>query len=249
MPNLLSDTFEVYDDDSDSDRVEEEQDDESESLNTEESEEESNSDYEYDWDFDFLDDVDEQDSAFVKAAIRGDVEGMKKILQPYDEPDEEEKSNLFLSMKENKMKILNGARKWTEVQEKCGYDKSWTWFGDTALIAAARNGHFNVVKFLLLEGADPTLVSCPTDDQYENAVQAAEKSKRLGLSNSNAIKIQNILNEAMKYWSEARYASASHSKDREKAFTKREVGGLKAFAYELNQPSCFTSLKLAITSL
>jgi len=246
MPSLLSNTFEVYDDGSDSDGAEE-QDDESESYNTEESGEESNSDYEYDWDCDFLDDADEQDSAFVEAANRGNLEGMKKILQPYDEPDEEESSNLFLSMKENKMKMLNGARKWTEVQEKCGYDKSWTWFGDTALIAAARNGHFNVVKFLLLEGADPTLVSCPTDDQYENAVQAAEKSKRLG--HSNAIKTQNLLNEAMKYWVKARYAGASHSKDREKAYTKKEVGGFKAFAYELNQPSCFTSLKLAITSL
>lgn len=247
MPSLLSDTFEIYDDDSDSDGAEQ-LDDESESYNTEEeSEEESNSDYEYDSYSDFLDDVDEQDSAFVKAASRGDVEGMRKILQPYDDLDEEKNSNLFLSMKENKMKLLNGARKWTEVQEKCGYDKSWTWFGDTALIAAARNGHFNVVKFLLLEGADPTLVSCPTDDQYENAMQAAEQSKRRGLS--SATKTQNLLNEAMKYWAEARYARPRHSKDREEAFTKREVGGFKAFAYELNQPSCFTSLKLAITSL
>merc|ERR1712129_656341 len=63
---------------------------------------------------------------------------------------------------------------WTEVQEKHGYDKSWEWHGDTALIAAARAGHVEVVKYLLHEGADPTLKSCPTDDEYETAEKAAE---------------------------------------------------------------------------
>ena len=57
---------------------------------------------------------------------------------------------------------MNAARKWTEVQEKMGgYDKSWEWFGDTALIAAARACHVEVVNYLLMEGADPTLPKKP----------------------------------------------------------------------------------------
>lgn len=44
------------------------------------------------------------------------------------------------------------------------------------MIAAARNGHVEIVKLLLETGyCDPTLESCPADDVYETALVAATK--------------------------------------------------------------------------
>lgn len=68
---------------------------------------------------------------------------------------------------------INVARKWTEVEEKMGYDKSWDWYDDTPLIAASREGHFDVVKYLVSHEADPTLESCHRCDVYETALKAA----------------------------------------------------------------------------
>jgi hypothetical protein len=59
-----------------------------------------------------------------------------------------------------------------------GYEKSREWFGDTALIAAARAFHVEEVKYLLVEGADPTLSSCPGDDEYETALKAADNREK-----------------------------------------------------------------------
>ena len=72
---------------------------------------------------------------------------------------------------------LNERQRWTEVTEKMGYDKSWEWFGDSALIAAARRGHVEIVAELLLNQADPMLESCPYDDIYVNALGVAKKDK------------------------------------------------------------------------
>ena len=75
--------------------------------------------------------------------------------------------------------IVNASRKWTEVEEKYGYDKTWDWHDDTPLIAAARGGHFEVVKYLLSVNADPTLESCHICDENMNAKQVAEKSLKI----------------------------------------------------------------------
>merc|ERR1719341_2665371 len=74
--------------------------------------------------------------------------------------------------------VLNHARRWTEVQGKWGYDKSWEWFDSTAITVAARRGELAMVQALLLAGADPTLEGCHTDDVYQNAMQAAEYSRK-----------------------------------------------------------------------
>ena len=103
---------------------------------------------------------DEKDPPLVTEASTGNIGAVKQIIENCPA--------------EQKLATVNGSRKWTEVQEKHGYDKSWEWHGDTALIAAARAGHVEVVKHLLHEGADPTLKSCPTDDEYETAEKAAE---------------------------------------------------------------------------
>jgi len=108
---------------------------------------------------------DEKDSNLVTAASAGNLEAVKRIVQDCP-PD-------------LKAGTLNCARKWTEVDEKMGgYDKSWEWFGDTAIIAAARAGHVEVVQYLLMEGADPTLSSCPRCDGYETAQKAVEDREK-----------------------------------------------------------------------
>jgi len=108
---------------------------------------------------------DEAESDLVNAAKRGDLKRIKEIASSCDEI--------------RKASVLNHAHRWTEVQVKSCYDKSWEWFGDTALISAARNGNFEIVKFLLLEGADPTLSSCPSDDEYETALQAVQNRAKV----------------------------------------------------------------------
>ena len=67
---------------------------------------------------------DEMDPPIVSAAQSGNFASVKRIVE-----------GKAMSSKE-----INKSRRWTEVQEKWGYDKSWEWHGDTALIAAARRG-------------------------------------------------------------------------------------------------------------
>ena len=76
--------------------------------------------------------------------------------------------------------ILNVSKRWTEVDYKAsGFTKEWEWHGATPLIAAARNGHADVVEYLLRNGADPTLQGCVRDDVHWDAFSAADKSIRL----------------------------------------------------------------------
>jgi len=100
--------------------------------------------------------------------------------------------------------LLNHARRWTEVQEKWGYDKSWEWFHSTAITVAARRGELTMVKALLLAGADPTLEGCHTDDVYQNAVQAAEYSKK---NVENTVK---NLKEGKVDWWESNFKTGGH---------------------------------------
>jgi len=108
---------------------------------------------------------DESDSYLVQAVKSGNLHEVKSLLDDFPPSSPEQ------------VLRVNEARKWTEVQEKMGYDKSWTWFGDTALIAAARLGNLEMIRILLLAGADPTLESCPIDDEYENPLKAANTRK------------------------------------------------------------------------
>ena len=72
----------------------------------------------------------EDHPAIVQAARRGDVEGVRRILDRNPEQ-------------------VDAHRKRTEVEEREGYDKVYQWDDDTALITAARNGHLAVVEVLL----------------------------------------------------------------------------------------------------
>ena len=71
---------------------------------------------------------------------------------------------------------LEASGKWTEVQEKHGYDKQWTWNTDTALIAACRMGHLDIVNFLLSKGANVFASSCLSEDVHETALGIATKN-------------------------------------------------------------------------
>ena len=109
---------------------------------------------------------DEKESELVRLATSGSLAQLEAELARLPQSRNE------------KAALLNHARRWTEVQEKWGYDKSWEWFHSTAITVAARRGEPAMVKALLLAGADPTLEGCHTDDVYQNAVQAAEYSKK-----------------------------------------------------------------------
>ena len=111
---------------------------------------------------------DDPDSELVQSAAAGDIANVRLLV--------EKTTGTFLL---ERAQLVNAARRWTEVQEKWGYDKSWEWYGDTALIAAARRGHAEVVRYLLDKAlADPTLESCVTDDHFESAAKACEIGKQ-----------------------------------------------------------------------
>ncbi len=74
---------------------------------------------------------------------------------------------------------VNEPRRYHEVQQKQFYDKEWDWDSDTALIAAIREGHEVVARYLLEHGADPTVSSCLFDDQYDDALGLAAGNPRL----------------------------------------------------------------------
>ncbi|XP_066911071.1 uncharacterized protein [Clytia hemisphaerica] len=146
--------------------------------------------------------------------------------------------------KDKKAGAINGSRKWTEVEEKWGYDKSWEWHDDTPLIAAARNGHFEVAHYLLSVGADPTLESCHVCDENGNASKAASACMQSLVRTKDQIlqgscsylstdpkyseiaaldiiyrihefqKLIDVLKVAEQYWKKASYASSRFSKER-----------------------------------
>jgi len=70
--------------------------------------------------------------------------------------------------------MLNYCAKYHEVDYKmAGYTKEWDWFKYTPVVAAAKNGHIECVRVLLLNGACPVLQCCEIDDVCEDALQAA----------------------------------------------------------------------------
>ena len=83
------------------------------------------------------------------AARRGDTAEVKSIV-------EERIGKGFLHYPDF---LLNYCAKYHEVDYKMGgYTKEWDWFKYTPVVAAAKNGHIECVRVLLLNGACP--VSC-----------------------------------------------------------------------------------------
>eukprot|EP01083_Nonionella_stella_P026162 72020_1 len=127
---------------------------------------------------------------------------------------------------------LDKRKRWTEVQEKYGYDKSWEWFGDSALIIAAQKGYHRIVYHLLLAGADPMLESCPYDDYYHSALKAAEAARHInGDKQTNLIilAISNV-NELWKKLNPKCNESANYTKQKKKS--KHYITITKEFAID-----------------
>lgn len=102
----------------------------------------------------------------VKDAARGDLPAVQKLVE-----QAKKLSPLRVAL------AIHARRKRTEIDCRTFYDKTWEWDDDTALHAASRKGHANVVRYLLQNGADPRLKSCPIDDVHETPLEAAKRVK------------------------------------------------------------------------
>ena len=110
------------------------------------------------------------DSSLVKSAAAGDLADVVKIVEG-TKPASAERAVL-----------VNKARRWVEVYDNMRSPFNRDRYGDTALIAAARHGHADVVRFLLAEGlADPTLESMVEDDYCTQNAHAVCEFSRLKL--------------------------------------------------------------------
>lgn len=125
---------------------------------------------------------------------------------------------------------LNSARRWTEVDYRMsGFTKEYEWFDATPLAAAAFRGHHDVVRYLLEEGADPTLKGCPEEDVHFNALEGAilslDKCRRTagqgggtGAGGKDGVVLRgsqccvDLLKAAAPFWKDASYSSSRYSK-------------------------------------
>lgn len=135
--------------------------------------------------------INEEKPAIIKAAARGDLETVRRIVE----------AAAAISIAE-KNKVMNQAPIWTEmlpvvepttavveetdsisnvvgdnnVNNNESYSNSTGdntltsqhWFDVTAITMAAIRGHHQVLQYLLEEGADPTLKGCPKDAVQNN---------------------------------------------------------------------------------
>eukprot|EP01084_Bolivina_argentea_P311387 538988_1 len=77
---------------------------------------------------------------------------------------------------------LNTQQKWKQIKS----NKEHYYFDNTALIEASQNGHIDIVKALLLAGANPNIKAYPKSIQKEhNAIEAAINSTKKNNENSN----------------------------------------------------------------
>jgi len=188
--------------------------------------------------------TDTTDSALAKAAERGDLRSVKGLLQDFKEridreckaesvSDDSEASSddsdsdqepQVTTERQRELKLtrfLNLARRWNEVEDKWGYDKSWEWNCDTPLLKAVRNAHVDVTQFLLVHGADPTLKSCITCDRHEDAASVVSHLldvAGMGPKRTRYDLIDDMLTAAMRFWPEAPYNGSGSAREE---FTNR----------------------------
>ena len=112
----------------------------------------------------------ETETKLVAAATRGCLVEVKEILS--DVP-------IF-----DKAEVINESKIWVE-----DIKTEKVWFSSNPLTAAAKEGHKDIVMFLLIEGADPTLECCPMTGVTETALSASKHSlKQLEIIFGNIVK-------------------------------------------------------------
>jgi len=106
----------------------------------------------------------DQPSAIYEAARDGALEGNRKVVQN-------------CATEKERRCVMNKAQMWTEHDYKAGcYTNMFDCFSLTPLAVAALNGHWEVVRYLVEQFADPTLKDYPLDDESYDAFGAAEEA-------------------------------------------------------------------------
>mmetsp|Transcript_628 Transcript_628/g.818 ORF Transcript_628/g.818 Transcript_628/m.818 type:complete len:370 (-) Transcript_628:14-1123(-) len=184
--------------------------------------------------------INESKPAIIKAAARGDLDAVKRIVE----------AAASISIVE-KNKTMNKAPIWTEIfpVEKNNVIRSsrdgesdnniqtttiaqtQEWYDVTATTVAAIRGHHHVLQYLLEEGADPTLKGCPKDviqdddddpfvaDQKELHVNAFDVSKDLYKKIRSCRRSHDLLTVCKPYWRRCYYSSSNASKCKRETFT------------------------------
>mmetsp|Transcript_18740 Transcript_18740/g.26385 ORF Transcript_18740/g.26385 Transcript_18740/m.26385 type:complete len:278 (-) Transcript_18740:117-950(-) len=136
------------------------------------------------------------DPEIVEASRDGNIDCVRKIVEDAIRDPRNNDNDIA--------RCINQSKRWEEIQDKWGtYDKVWQWNADTALISASRAGHRQIVRYLLMHGADPTLEACPNEDTHVDATKVAS---------DNCIKA--MLAAALVFWQKASYADAASDRNR-----------------------------------
>lgn len=97
-------------------------------------------------------------------AETGKIKAVMNLVEKIKDPEDKAKF------------VINHARRWTEFDEKAGGAiKEFEWFDLTPVSIAARNGHTDVLKYLLKKHADPTLGACYGDNSYSTTQEEAKR--------------------------------------------------------------------------
>ena len=183
--------------------------------------------------------VNESKPPILKAAARGDLDAVKRIVE----------AAASISIAE-KNKTINQAPIWTEilsveenvigsghninndnVVQTITKSISQEWYDVTAVTMSAMRGHHQILEYLLEEGADPTLKGCPQDaiqnddddpivaDQRELHINAFDVSKDLYKKIRSCRRSYDLLMVSKPYWRRCNYSSSNATKCKREIFT------------------------------
>lgn len=126
--------------------------------------------------------------------------------------------------------LLNWARKWTDVSPRMsGFLHESPWYDLTALATAARAGRARVVKYLLEQGADPSLAGAPEfnlecyQEQFNAWTAPDNGRKHKAWFNKNGKKdddfdvCDDLLEAAYPFWKKASYCSQRPNTERDES--------------------------------
>lgn len=155
---------------------------------------------------------DDQKAEITKKIEEGNLNAVKRIVQAATEKD----------------KVINTARRWTEVDYRAsGFTKEYEWFDLTPLATAARKGQDDIVQYLLEQGADPTLEGCPEDNVHLNALSAANEALGRTMASRNRSSCNkprrcvDLLSVAEIFWNNSSYSSSRYSATERQVYSNR----------------------------